>query len=218
MSHIGVLISIIAGCGLLGGIINYFRSTDSFHNSNFILYKSLITGLGAAALVPLFLKMISSDLLVTSKTNEIEYFVIGGFCLISSIFSAKFIETIGEKLQIQVDQVAKEVKEVKNDLEEVTTENDYERAILGSDEYEKLNVEEKLILQKMYLSKFTYRSLSGIANEIYSTKDETLKLLNNLVIKGHIEKALRKNSTFRWKLSDNGRILVAENYDDESSG
>lgn len=217
MNHIVILILIIAGCGLLGGIINYFRTTDGFHDSKFILFKSLITGLGAAALVPLFLKMISSDLLVTSQTNELEYFVIGGFCLVSSIFSAKFIDSIGEKLQIQVNQVAKEVKEVKNDLEEVTTENEYEKETEWNNEYETLNEEEKLILQKMYLSKFTYRSISGIAREIISTRDDTLTLLNNLVVKGYVEKALRKNSVFRWKLSDNGRKIVAENYDDESS-
>ena len=217
MNHILLLIVLITGCGLLGGIINYFRTSTGFVNSGYILAKSLVTGLGASALVPLFLKMISSDLLSTSAENNIEYFVISGFCLISSIFSAKFIESIGEKLQLQVNKVENEVKEVKKELQEVTTENEYGENAESSTEYERLDEDEKDILQKMYLSKYTYRSVSGIASEIYSTREETIKFLADLEAKNYVVKLERENSAFRWKLSDKGRKVIAENYGDESS-
>jgi DNA-binding MarR family transcriptional regulator len=217
MNHYLLVVLIITGCGLFGGLINYFRTSVSFGNSTFSFLKSLLTGLGASALVPLLLKMISSDLLVSSKSDPIDYFVIGGFCLISAIFSSKFIDSIGEKLINQIDQVTKDVKEVKDDLDELSTESEFEKLPEFKQAYEGLDGYEKEILMQMYQSKYTYRSVGGIAAEIYLDKEQTLDLLNGLELKKCVRKSQRKNNVYRWRLTDTGREIIAEKFDDESS-
>lgn len=217
MNHYLILVLIILGCGLLGGVINFFRLTTDLQNARFIFFRSILTGLGASSIVPLFLKMISSDLLISSKTEPIEYFVISGFCMISSIFSSKFIDSIGEKLLNQIDQVSKDVREVKNELEDVTTENELIQLPETKDEYDNLEVDEREILTKIYQSKYTYRSISGIASETYLTKERVKSLLDILESKNYVKKSLRKNNFYKWKLTEKGREIIAESYDDESS-
>jgi DNA-binding MarR family transcriptional regulator len=217
MNHLCILISIIIGYGLFGGSINYFRLNTEFKDSKFALFKSLLTGLGASALVPLFLKMISSDLLTTSQNDQLDYFVIGGFCLISAIFSSKFIDSIGEKVLNQIDQVSKEVKDVRNELEDVTTEDDLTQLPEVKDEYEKLDYDEKDVLTKIYSSKYTFRSISGLASETFLSKDQVKTVLATLEVKNLVKKVTRNNNSVKWKLTEKGREIVAESYGDESS-
>ncbi|MCG8700886.1 MAG: hypothetical protein MI922_22725 [Bacteroidales bacterium] len=121
------MIIIIAITGIFGGIVNYFRlpqTEDSF--SNYIFIKSIVIGIAASSLVPLFLEMISSDLLQTSKESTIDYFIIGGFCLVSGIFSNSFIDSIGKKVLNQLDNMKHEMNSVKKEVDEVTTEAENE--------------------------------------------------------------------------------------------
>lgn len=217
MCHPFILVVIIIGCGLFGGFISYFRLTTEFKNSKFILVKSLLTGLGASSLVPLFLKMISSDLLTSSQSDPLDYFVIGGFCLISAIFSAKFIDSIGEKILNQIDQVSKDVKEVKNELEDATTEEELIQLPELKEEYEKLEYDQKEVLSKIYHSKYTFRSISGLASETFQTRDQVKTILAILESKNLVKKVSRKNNTIKWRLTEKGREIVAESYGDESS-
>ncbi len=125
---------------------------------------------------------------------------------------------MGEKLQIQMNQVVKEVQEVKNDLDEISTENELDNLPEIKAEYENLEYQEKDILLRMYQSKYTYRSIGGIVTETNLSKDQALNLLAKLESMHYVENTLRKPNIFRWRLTDKGRIVIAEYFDDESSG
>jgi DNA-binding MarR family transcriptional regulator len=217
MNHPLILTSIIVSCGIFGGLVTYFRIATEFKDSTFVFVKSLLTGLAASALVPLFLKMISSDLLATSQKENLDYFVVGGFCLISAIFSSKFIDSIGEKIINQIDQVSKEVKEVKNELETATTEEELKELPESREQYIKLDFDEKEVLNKIYKSKYIYRSISGLASETFLSKEIVKTILTGLESKNLVKKSLRKNNSYKWRLTDDGREIVAESYEDESS-
>lgn len=65
-SHIANVLAVMLIAGVFGGIVNYFLTRKSDPEDN-TPTKCIVMGLGASLLVPLFLNMISSDLLSTSK-------------------------------------------------------------------------------------------------------------------------------------------------------
>ena len=63
MNSIGIITLIIVGAGILGGLANYHRFDTNKGFNGFGLRKSILIGLVAAATIPLFLEMLSSQLL-----------------------------------------------------------------------------------------------------------------------------------------------------------
>ncbi|MFN4080639.1 MAG: YEATS-associated helix-containing protein [Saprospiraceae bacterium] len=110
MAHLWTLIGIIAGTGLLGGIANYLmnRPEGSRRWDWFEYFKSMALGLSAAATAPLFLNILSSNLMAESEKNPLLYFVFAGFCLVAAIFSSRFLTSIGDRVLRELEHVKRE--------------------------------------------------------------------------------------------------------------
>lgn len=215
MDHICILILIIVFSGVFGGIVNFFRNYMKEDSTIFNILKSITFGLAASILVPLLLKMISSNLLESSKTDLHDYFVITGFCIISAIFATNFIDSIAKKVLNQIGSVKDDLENAKSDLDASTTEPDIQ---IGTDLVDKtpIEAEESEILFAIYTSKYTYRSITGLSKELRDDKETIKDILKKLVEKKLVIEAERK-SGIRWKLSDKGSELVANLDYDESS-
>jgi hypothetical protein len=116
--HLSLLIVIMIVIGAFGGLLNYLFNFDTAENDqkkNVIMFKYILLGIGAALLVPVFLKMISSNL--TSSQDNNDYLIFAGFCLIAAIFSKRFITTIGEKILESAKKAEKSAMESKQKSE-----------------------------------------------------------------------------------------------------
>jgi RsiW-degrading membrane proteinase PrsW (M82 family) len=100
-----LLLGIMVVTGVLGGVANYFLREKDLGVSGKDLVKYAVLGIVAALTVPLFLNMISSDLLAGAKSRPIELFVFAGFCLLFVLFSRRFVESAAAKLLQQLDQL-----------------------------------------------------------------------------------------------------------------
>jgi len=126
--HIFTLVVIMIISGAFGGYLNYLHCFDmnaEDQNKRKTL-KYILLGIGATFLVPTFLNMIRSDLIKeTEPFDNNNYLIFTGFCLIASIFSRRFITTIGEKIletARKAEQTSNETKqEVENQKIELTT-------------------------------------------------------------------------------------------------
>jgi len=96
-----LLFGIMLFAGLLGGIANYFISDRGGAFSGKELFKYAVLGIVASLTVPLFLNMISSDLLAMAKSRPIDLFVFAGFCLLFVLFSRRAVENISARLRQQ---------------------------------------------------------------------------------------------------------------------
>ncbi len=132
-THILILFFIMLAAGMLGGYVNYLHNFDKteveLKSKTILKSKYIFLGICAAFIVPLFLKMIASDLIKkTDNYDNICYLVFGGFCLIASIFSRRFITSVGEKILEEVKEAKKTAKESKqksdNTQSELTSSND----------------------------------------------------------------------------------------------
>jgi hypothetical protein len=104
------LLSTLAICGVIGGIIGYLDELNVTNKGGvWHFLKYLLLGVAASFIVPLFLNTISStlikDVLNASSPGSItSLLVVAGFCLIASISSRRFIDRITDKVLEQVNK------------------------------------------------------------------------------------------------------------------
>src|ERR1035437_1606630 len=108
-----VILLIMITAGVLGGIANYFLSDRQNDVGRRDWGKFLILGVIAALTVPLFLNMISSNLLEAARTRPVDFFVFAGFCLIYVVASRRVFENVANKLMGQMDQMRREMGQMK---------------------------------------------------------------------------------------------------------
>ena len=77
--------------GTLGGLANYFMSEKAEGTAGTAMLKYVLLGIVAALTVPLFLNMISSDLLAVAKSRPNDLYVFGALCLAFVLFSRRFM-------------------------------------------------------------------------------------------------------------------------------
>lgn len=107
-NYLLLLFGIMLFAGLLGGIANYFISERGGAFSIKELVKYAVLGVVASLTVPLFLNMISSDLLAMAHSRPIDLFVFAGFCLLFVLFSRRLIENVSVRLRQQFGAVRRQ--------------------------------------------------------------------------------------------------------------
>jgi len=110
------VIAIMIITGAIGGVVN-----AALNSREKLLWRSwvfsVIVGIGAAMLIPLFLNTVSSNLLdiVIKDSNTKDMLVFGSFCLLAAISSKAFIQSLSDKILKEVQdarQYAEEAKQV----------------------------------------------------------------------------------------------------------
>src|SRR6266542_1197792 len=175
------ILSIMIAAGLLGGAVNYFLSQETDPNQKYF-GRSLWVGLAASFMVPLFLNMISSNLIdsirgnATTPGDKSKLFVFAGFCLVAAISSRAFIRTLSDRVLREAKEAKQQALDAKADVAEmqsviepiVAKETESESpaesastALLQTS----LDDAEKTILRVLATGGWTLRSLSGIAKD-----------------------------------------------------
>ena len=122
--HLIILIGIMLISGAFGGYLNYlhnFDTKDQEKRDFGTRSKYILLGIGAAFLIPLFLKMLESELL-SGDSDNLNYLIFGGFCLIAAIFSRRFISSIGDKVLEAAKNAEKAALESKQKSESTQRE------------------------------------------------------------------------------------------------
>lgn len=114
-----ITLSITITAGLIGGIYNMLIQSDETP------WKPLFVSLSAALLVPLFLEIGQSELLqkITdnnwSKDENKLYFIYGGFCIIASISSRSFIDSLSSKVLAEVEKAKLDLSKNRQEQESI---------------------------------------------------------------------------------------------------
>ncbi|HEX8211703.1 MAG TPA: YEATS-associated helix-containing protein [Longimicrobium sp.] len=216
------ILMVIVSAGLFGGAINYhLSSSDDTPKPS--LARSLTVGTGAAFMVPLFLNMISSNLLDLIRggsnvaADPSKLFVFAGFCLVAAISSKAFINTLSDRILREARETREEVREAKAELARVQTV--LEPIVAKETESDAIPVEDQLVrlqtsvpndspedrvLRALVPGRWTLRSASGIAKESEVSQAEAIRLLDGLVDRGLVGHRTGKNGP-RWFMTENGR-------------
>ena len=131
------VLPLIVAAGVLGGLINAF-SPDTLLEKQLSPTQYVMRGVAAALLVPFFLHMISSNLIIDISGDVMTPQVMDrlleltGFCLAASISSRAFIRTVTGQMLSRLKDVesnAKRANEKSDDAEEKSSAAQREAAL-----------------------------------------------------------------------------------------
>ncbi|AEE49101.1 YEATS-associated helix-containing protein [Haliscomenobacter hydrossis] len=112
------LLGIMLITGLIGGYANFLNTPKEERS----LMRSLMMGIVATIAIPLFLKVVDSNILNQTQTDVMNYFVYAGCCVLAAFYSAKFLEGLSSRiiqdLQEKVDRTSEAVQENAAKVEE----------------------------------------------------------------------------------------------------
>lgn len=212
MSHIGILIVIMIGSGVLGGVASYL-SVDIDPDEKKPALKRVGLGLAAAFIVPLFLNMISSSILADAEKTPINYLVFAGFCIVAAFSSKSFITSISKNILDKIDSVEKKQHELASDLEPIITkETEPEPEAQSSLKNIEVNSDEKKILKALANPKFSRRYLRGIERETGIEDMDAVYCLISLREKGLVHSKKAKRLDIYW-LTTIGREYIQSIYE-----
>ena len=211
-----VVLLIMIAAGILGGIANYFLSDRQDGGDRRVWGKHLILGVIAALTVPLFLNMISSNLLEAARTRPVDFFVFAGFCLIYVMASRRVFENAANTLLGQMSQIKQ-----RQDLPLAAPR---EEPMSGADAVlpavpavlkaevvkESLSYNDIEIVRALADEHYVYGNLvgltdkTGLARELVSTR---LTILKNL---GIIETRINDKNVLHWYVSPKGKQMLGD--------
>ena len=247
MDQLGYLLALLAIlfiAGLLGGVVNYLMSLDDPNREKTaeaaaavtaglagsledprLLRRSLITGVAASFIVPLFLRLSSGgtdDLVIKvlkadSPNRAADLLVIAAFCLVAAISARSFIQTVSDRVLQQAKAANRKAQEAQDQVEKIQderTEDEIDETApadkAAAQRGAPLPDEDSIkLLTAMNDSTYYRRSTSGLTKETKLARARAVALLEALVEAGQVEKALsKKDGTPRWKITSEGRTLV----------
>ena len=108
------VLAIMVFSGVAGGVVNVALSPPEDRSNHASWGWGIIAGVGAAFLIPLFLRTVDSSLLsglLSGKEKPEDYLVFTAFCLLAAISSKAFIQTLSDKVLREIRKTREEVKE-----------------------------------------------------------------------------------------------------------
>lgn len=231
------IIIIIVGSGLLGGITNFFLlfDTDSKNKERWSKFFASITlSLCASFTVPLFLQILSNNILDTLSFKNALIFT--GFCIIASFFSKRFLEDLYQKVKNLENKVEKQDEETKKglqesaknteainkkveDLEESFEESELDSipsevktAILSNNQFSFQEIELENLINSIFSAKYSNRTVNGIAKETGITQEKIQQVLEHLKDYGFAESRIGSNNRDFWRILKNPIKIYSANY------
>ena len=220
-SYMLMILLIMVVAGVLGGVANYYLSERQGDAGRSDWGKYLTLGVIAALTVPLFLNMISSNLLEAARTRPVDFFVFAGFCLIYVVVSRRAFENVANRLFGQMDQMKREVAQIKDQRQEVVPPLVREEPVVQVETplpapakpenlKESLSYNDIEILRALAEDNYVFGNLvgltdkTGLAREMVSSR---LTVLKNL---GIIETRINDKGVLHWYVAAKGKQMLGE--------
>ena len=219
-SYMLIVLLIMIVAGVLGGVANYFLSDRQNGANPRDWAKYPILGVIAALTVPLFLNMISSNLLEAARTRPVDFFVFAGFCLIYVVASRRVFENVANKLLNQMDQMKREMVQIKQQRPEAPAPVFRDEPTAVADVplpavkpeviKESLSYNDIEILRALSEDSYVYGNLvgltdkTGLARELVSSRLTVLKSL------GIIETRINDKNVLHWFVSPKGKQTLGD--------
>jgi len=187
------VIGLMICAGVLGGLVNYGLTRSEQTDWRGIFWSVLI-GVAAALLMPLFLNTISSSLLtgiLEGKSKSSDIYVYFGFCLLGAIASKSMIQTLTDKVLRTAEEAKDKVDKLENNfspilIKETEPENDqpkkeFEEIRASGDSFHSVGYvgdDVPKIIKALGNSMYSRRTVNGISKESGVAIEETVGTLD----------------------------------------
>ena len=219
-SYMLIILLIMIVAGILGGIANFFLSDRGGDSGRRERSKYIILGVISALTVPLFLNMLSSNLLEAARTRPVDFFVFAGFCLIYVVASRRVVENVANRLLGQMDQMKREMSQIRQSSQEaalaalreepVTPHEVPQPAAKPEAARESLSYNDVEILRALSGESYVYGNLVGITDKTGLARDLVSARLTVLKSLGLIETRINDKNVLHWYVAPKGKQMLGE--------
>ena len=203
-----LILGIMIGSGILGGLVNYFLSEYHKPPAWRAVLGYCLLGIVSALIVPLFLNMISSNLLTVAQKKPVNLFIFNGVCLLFALFSCKLKDNIHNKRF----QGTTSINRNHGNADPVETDYDLEIGCrkVSKDRLGRAGISESelKILQVMARGNHVHQSLVGLLKDPELAKEQVNETLSFLMAKGLVEQKLNKENKLRLYLTPKGKQII----------
>lgn len=205
-----LVLGIMIISGILGGLVNFFLT----ENHKPPVWKAVLgyclLGIVASLTVPLFLNMVSSNLLADAPRKPVNLFIFNGICLLFALFSCRLKEHIYNKRfqgtgDINKDDVKTDPSKADYDWETGWRNVSKDRLLRAG-----ISESELKIMQVMSGGKHVHRSLVGLLKDPELADEQVNETLSSLMTKGLVEQKLNRENKLRLYLTPKGKQLLGK--------
>ena len=204
-----LLLGIMIISGILAGLTNYFFSENQNSRVLQAILGHCLLGMAAAFTVPVFLNIISSNLLATAQKNPINLLVFNGICLIFAFVLCRFKDIVFVKQPQKTDKDKKDntiIIPIKTEYGFETSQRDFLREKMNRTG---MSASELKILGSIAAKKHAYTSLVDLLKDPKLIDEKINETLSSLMAKGFVEQRLNKENRLLLYLTPKGnRILT----------
>ena len=204
-----LILGIMVISGILAGLTNYFFSENQKPRGLQAILGRCLLGIAAASTVPLFLNIISSNLLATAQKNPINLLVFNGICLIFAFVSCRFKEIIFVKQSQKTEKDKKDntiIIPIKTEYGLETSQREFVREKTNRTG---LSVSELKILGSIANKKDAHTSLVNLLKDPELINEKINETLSSLMAKGFVEQRLSQENRLLLYLTPKGyRVLT----------
>lgn len=189
-----LILGIMIISGILGGLVNFFLS--EYHKPPVCkaVIGDCLLGIVSALTVPLFLNMISSNLLTVAPNKPVNLFIFNGICLLFALFSCRLKENVYHK---RIQATGSTTKDPGNaDPVEIDHDVNIDGRKVSKDRIGRAGISEGelKILQVMASGNPVHQSLVGLLKDPELEKEPVNEMLSLLMVKGLVEQKLNKEN------------------------
>lgn len=204
-----LVLLIMIAAGVLGGVANFYLSERGSEASRREWARFAVLGVVAALTVPLFLNMISSNLLDAARTRPADFFVFAGFCLVYVVATRRVFENVALRLIGQVDAMKRDVAQLKEQRAEPPAGGE-PSAMRAEVAKETLSYNDVEILRALSEESYVYGNLAGLTDKTGLARDLVSSRLAVLKNAGIIETRINERNVLHWCVSARGRQMLDE--------
>ena len=212
-SYSGTFLILVLGImvisGILAGLTNYFFSENQKPRVLQAILGRCLLGIAAALTVPLFLNIISSNLLTTAQKNPINLLVFNGICLIFAFVLCRFKEIIFVKQSQKTEKDKKDntiIIPIKTEYGFETSQREFLRDKINRTG---MSASELKILGSIANKKHAHTSLVDLLKDPGLINEKINETLSSLMAKGFVEQRLSQENRLLLYLTPKGnRILT----------
>jgi len=212
-SYSGIFLILVLGImvisGILAGLTSYFFSENQKPWVWQTVFARCLLGIAAALTVPLFLNIISSDLLAIAQKDPINLLVFNGICLIFAFVLCRFKDIVFVKQPQKTDKDKKDntiIIPIKTEYGFETSQRDFSRDKMDRTG---MSVSELKILGSIAAKKHAHTSLVDLLKDPKLIDEKINETLSSLMAKGFVEQRLSKENRLLLYLTPKGnRVLT----------
>lgn len=207
-SFLFLLLGIMILSGLLAGLMNYFLTENQKSPVWKAVFGYCLLGIAGSLIVPLFLSIISNDLLASAQNNPINLLVFNGICLVFAFVLCRLKEIIFVKRPQKAEKTKKENALIIPIRTEYDLKTDQRKFLKDGSDRIGMSKSELKIMGTIAEKKYAHASLVDLLKDPELVNEKVNETLSSLMAKGLVEQRLSKENKLLLYLTLKGdRVL-----------